>query len=68
MSSAWASATVRKISSVVESVTWILLSDDGCTHSPPMKKRSAWRRDAAAGLAMVILGPLSVHAASGTRR
>ena len=37
MSPAWASATVRKTSSLVESITLMVLSDDGLTHSPPMK-------------------------------
>jgi hypothetical protein len=66
MSSAWASATERNTSSVVESITLISASDDGFTHSPPMKKLSAWRSDAAAWLAMDIL-VLSQLMVSGIR-
>ena len=66
MSSAWASATLKNSSSVPESMTSITESDDGCTHSPPMKKRSAWRSDAAAWLAMDIL-VLSQLTVSGIR-
>ena len=40
MSSARASATLKKSSSVPASMTSIVASDDGATHWPPMKKRS----------------------------
>ena len=51
---------------MVESITLIAASDDGFTHSPPMKKLSAWRSDAAAWLAMDIL-VLSQLMVSGIR-
>jgi hypothetical protein len=44
MSACSASATLKNSSSVAESITSILAADEGLTHSPPMKKRSALRR------------------------
>ena len=48
MSASLASATLKKTSSVAESITSISASDDGSTHSPPMKNRSACTNEAAA--------------------
>ena len=54
MSAACASATVRKTCSECESITSIVESDEGATHSPPMKKRSVCLTDAVASSEMVM--------------
>jgi hypothetical protein len=46
MSAACASATLKYNSSVPESTTSIIASEDGRTHSPPMKNRSVLRSGA----------------------
>ncbi len=40
MSASCAAATLKNSSSVPESITSILASDEGCTHWPPMKNLS----------------------------
>src|SRR5580658_1863791 len=46
MSAACASATLKYSFSVPESITSIMASDEGLTHSPPMKNRSGLRNGA----------------------
>jgi hypothetical protein len=58
MSAASASATVRKTCSVCESMTLIFESDEGATHSPPMKKRSVCLTGTVASPAEVVIGSL----------
>ena len=55
MSPSFASGTRKKISSVPESMTSIVASDDGLTHSPPMKNRSAFPSGTTALLVSVIV-------------
>ena len=54
MSGACASATVRNTSSVALSITSMVESDEGATHSPPMKNRSGWRMATLRGEALVM--------------
>jgi len=53
----WASATLKNSSSVPESITLITASDEGLTHCPPMKKRSACRIGALTSSARLIWCP-----------
>ena len=57
MSGSFASATLKKSCSLVESMTSMTASDEGFTHSPPMKNRSACRRGALMSLAMAMAFP-----------
>src|SRR3981081_2542273 len=60
MSSAFASATRKKTSSVLELMTSIWSELDGLTHSPPMKKRSGELKDTLAISVRLIVALLSV--------
>ena len=68
ISVSWASATVRKTSSLVESITRMVASEEGFTHVPPMKKRSACFNEAAVSFAKVMDSPPHVfpHLLGGT--
>ena len=57
MSAACASATVKYVSSVVESMTSNVESVEGCTHSPPMKNLSACCNGTAGLSTTVIVAP-----------
>jgi hypothetical protein len=52
MSASLASATLKKSCSVAESITSIVASEDGFTHSPPTKNRSGLRSGAVASVVL----------------